>query len=295
MTGSSSVGMLDAASDTLAGRINILDLPTACFGEDSGSPTHHIFHEQQNPSQLAEANRNLDRGIHYGQFPEVLSTRDDIDKENILKNYRDTYFTRDLMQMSNMENLDGLLSIFAHLARSIGSHLEISNFAREAGMSHPSTKKYLNNLNLSQLTFRLYGYQYGPAKRFIKASKTYFADNGIIKSLNIPLNEGQLLENFVIAEFEKRRKLGFIKCERLYYYKSAAGREIDLVFESENHIYAVEIKNTKNPSQRDVKNLMEFSRQLKRKCKLFLFYMGTEYFEINGVKILPVATLFIGK
>ena len=85
-----------------------------------------------------------------------------------------------------------------------GSHLEVSNFAREAGLSHPTTKKYLNNMHYSQLTFRLHGYQYGPAKRFIKTAKTYYADNGILTSLNIPLNEGQRLENFVIAEFEKR-------------------------------------------------------------------------------------------
>ncbi len=83
------------------------------------------------------------------------------------------------MQLSNIENLDGLLAVFHHIHRSIGSHLEISNFARESGLSHPTAKKYLNALLQSQLTFKLYGYQYGPAKRFVKAAKTYVADTGI--------------------------------------------------------------------------------------------------------------------
>jgi len=200
-----------------------------------------------------------------------------------------------LMQLSNMENMEGLLAIFHHLARSIGSHLEVSNFARESGLSYPTTKKYLNNMHYAQLTFRLYGYRYGPAKRFIRAAKTYFSDNGIITSLNIPLNEGQLLENFVISEFEKRRKLGFIKCDRFYYYKSAAGREIDLIFESEDDMYAIEIKNTLRPSSRDVRNLQEFSKAVKKRVKMYLFYPGEEYSSINDVKLVPLAGIFRGQ
>ena len=88
----------------------------------------------------------------------------------------------------------------------------------------------------------------------------------------------------MISEFEKRRKLGFIKCDRLYYYKSAAGREIDLIFESENEINAIEIKNTLRPSSRDVRNLVEFSRSMKKKVKMFLFYPGGEYGSINEVQ-----------
>jgi len=54
----------------------------------------------------------------------------------------------------------------------------------------------LNSLQQAQLTFKLYGYQYGPAKRYIKAAKTYFVDNGIIHSFNARVTEGQQLENF---------------------------------------------------------------------------------------------------
>lgn len=295
MTGSSSVGLLGTMTDTLAGRIQIYSLPTACWGENVGSPSHTIFELNTNPILIKQGQRSLSVTLTYGLFPEIVMQKKPEEMKDLLQNYRDTYFTRDLMQLSNMENMEGLLAIFYHLARSIGSHLEVSNFAREAGLSYPTSKKYLNNMHYSQLTFRLYGYQYGPAKRFIRAAKTYFSDNGIITSLNIPLNEGQLLENFVISEFEKRRKLGFIKCDRLYYYKSAAGREIDLIFESEEDIYAIEIKNTLRPSSRDVRNLQEFSKGIKKKVKMYLFYPGEEYGSINDVQVIPVASLFRGQ
>ncbi|HES60185.1 MAG TPA: ATP-binding protein, partial [Caldithrix sp.] len=294
MTGSSSIGLLDTTADTLAGRIQIYSLPTVCFGENTGLPTHKILDDIINPIQLREGQRLINDAMNFGQFPEILNQTSEQDKQELLSNYRDTYFIRDMMQLSNMENMDGLLAIFYHLARSIGSHLEISNFAREANLSFPTTKKYLNNLAQSQLTFRLYGYHYAPAKRFIKASKTYLADNGIINSLKIPLNEGQLLENFIIAEFEKRRKLGYLKCDRLYYHKSAAGKEIDLIFEINNTVYAVEIKMTSHPSNKDISNLQSFTRNMKKSVKPYLIYTGQDYHTIESVKVIPAAAFFRG-
>jgi len=295
MTGSSTIGLMDAAADTLAGRIGIISLPPACWGENQGEPVHSILNEQASLPQIKEANRKLKDAITYGQFPEVLNQESDEKKKEVLVNYRNTYFTRDLMQLSNIENLDGLLAVFHHLIRSLGSHLEVSNFAREAGISNPTAKKYLNALHQAQMTFKLYGYQYGPAKRYIKAAKTYFADNGIINSLNANVNEGQLIENFVISELEKRRKLGFIKADQFYYYKSAAGSEIDLVFEMDDTIYAVEIKGTKRPGPKDFRNLRQFEDRLNRPVKCFLFYSGEEYGTVDDIRLLPIGALFQGQ
>ena len=295
MTGSSTLGLLDAAADSLAGRIDIVSLPTACWGEEFGVHTHSILGDQVPPAQIKEASRRLSGALTYGQFPEVLIQEENSDKHEVLVNYRNTYFTRDLMQLSNIENLDGLLAVLQHLTRSLGSHLEVSNFAREAGISHPTTKKYLNALQQAQLIFKLYGYQYGPAKRYIKAAKTYFADNGIIHSLNAGVGAGQLLENFVLAEFEKRRKLGMIKADQFYYYKSVGGNEIDLIFEADNTVYAIEIKSTRKPAPRDLRNLRQFSDRLKRPVRRYLVYPGEEYRTIENIQLLPVAALFRGQ
>ena len=294
MTGSSTLGLLDAAADTLAGRIDIVSLPSACWGENQGESTHLILNEPTGFLQIKEANRELAMAITYGQFPEVLIQEKDEDRHQVLVNYRNTYFTRDLMQLSNIENLDGLLAVFQHLTRSLGSHLEVSNFAREAGISHPTAKKYLNALQQAQLTFKLYGYQYGPAKRYIKAAKTYFADNGIIHSLNAGVSEGQLMENFVLAELEKRRKLGLIRADQFYYYKSAAGHEVDLVFEMDDTIYAVEIKPTRRPGPRDLRNLRQFANRQNRPVRRFLFYLGEDYKNVDNISLLPIGTLFRG-
>lgn len=294
MTGSSTLGLLDAAADTLAGRIHIVSLPTACWGEELGPYTHSILDQRADPPQIKAANRLLAEAMTWGQFPEVLSETREVAKHEVLVNYRNTYFTRDLMQLSNVENLEGLLAVFQHLTRSIGSHLEVSNFARESGLSSPTAKKYLNALQQSQLTFRLYGYQFGPAKRFVKAAKTYFSDNGIIHSINPGISEGQRVENFVIAELEKRRKLGLLPAEQFFYYKSAGGHEIDLVFESEGVLHAVEVKATRNPGARDFLSLKRFIQNADRPTRAFLFYLGEDYQTVDGIGLTPVAALFRG-
>jgi len=61
----------------------------------------------------------------------------------------------------------------------------------------------------------------------------------MIYSLNVKLNEGQLLENLVISELERRRKLGFIKTDRLYYYRTLAGRKRDVVYETSDCVHAI--------------------------------------------------------
>lgn len=294
MTGSSSAGLLDAAADSMAGRINIYSLPTACWGEEDGPPTHNVFDYTPDLPELKDAMRRLPDAMRFGGFPEVLGAGTPADRIALLANYRNTYFTRDLMQLANLENLEGLAAVFGTVARSTGSLQDASHVAREAGLSYPAARKYLNALAQSQLTFRLVGWQYGPAKRHIKAPKTYFADTGIVTSLNAGVGEGQVLENFVIAEIEKRRKLGLIHADRLCYYRSAGGREIDLVFESDGALFAVEVKATRNPGPRDIANLREFGRALGRPVRMILFHLGEAIDEVDGVRLVPAALLHRG-
>ncbi len=295
MTGSSSIGLLDASADTLAGRVNRYSMTTACWGESVSPPLHSIFHEKASLPTIKEGIRSLQEALTFGLFPEVVTSSSTETKKKILQNYRDTYFTKDLMQMGNIENANGLYALYANICRSISSHLEVSNIARESQLSIPSTKKYLNTLEKSELTFKLYGYQYGPAKRYIKAAKTYFADTGIIESFGIRISEGQLVENFVIAELEKRRKLGWIKADQLCYYKSSSGREIDVVFEEDHKVVAIEIKSVTYPSRKDIANLKEFIHQSQQEVKGYLFYLGEEYQEIDGITLIPLYAIFCGR
>jgi predicted AAA+ superfamily ATPase len=294
LSGSSTLGLLDSAADSMAGRIHIQSLPTLCWGEEAGDVDHSLFSEHLQTPRLQLARRKIASAMKFGQFPEILCREIEAEKLELLENYKNTYFIRDLLQLGNIEHGAGLLAIFHHLVRSLGSLVEVSSFARESGLSYPSAKKYLNILTQAQLAFPLYGYQYGPAKRFIKAAKIYFSDTGIITAMNRQVSMGQQVENFVIAELEKRRKLGYIKAEQLFYYRNSGGREIDCIFEAGNIIHAVEIKASETVDKRDISHLREFVNHAPQKTRGFLFYLGEEYLEMNGIQVLPIAALFRG-
>jgi hypothetical protein len=295
LSGSSRIGLLDSTADSLAGRIHIIDLPTTCWGEELGSPNHKIFDpDSHDPLVIKEGQRQLEGALRFGGFPEVAVAAKPDQKHSILKNYRDTYFTRDLAQLSNLENISGLMAILTHYGLSIGSLTQISHFRNESGLSHPTAKKYVQVIYQSSLGFQLLGYQYGPAKRYLKAAKSYFSDNGMITALNLQCSQGQILENFVISELEKRRKLGFINSDQFFYYNSAGGAEIDLVFEQEEFIYAIEIKSTKKPQKKDIRSLKDFVSQGPKKRKGFLFYTGEKFLDMDGISCIPVAAIYRG-
>jgi hypothetical protein len=56
----------------MAGRIEIISLPTACWGEDAGEAIYSILEGETALPNIREANRLLTAALTYGQFPEVL-------------------------------------------------------------------------------------------------------------------------------------------------------------------------------------------------------------------------------
>jgi uncharacterized protein len=292
MTGSSSLGLLDASADTLAGRMQILHLPPACWGEQDGPLTHRFFDDQLNPVQIAHARRRFADALSFGGFPEVLLQPGNLEKAEILKNYRDTYFLRDLSQLAHIENVEAMLAVFHHLVRSIGSPLSVANFAQEAGLSHPTAKRYLNIITQSELGFRLYGAHFGPAKRYVRAGKLYLADNGIIKGLGQAVARGQLVENFVVCELEKRRKLMGAAAPEFVYYRAQSGAEVDLVIEEEERILALEIKSSEKIGARDLRRVRDYAAAKQRKpVRPYVIYLGDEYREIEGIRCVPAYAL----
>lgn len=301
LTGSTGLLLKDQLYDTLAGRIDYFKLPTCCFGEQYGPPVHKLSEPLDSKTQLL-AKRKFESFFSYGGFPEVINceieneTDNKIDKnsekESILKNYKNSYFTRDLAFLLNLENIEGIKAIFGALIKGIGSRYEISALAHASGLSVPTTKKYFNSLLSSGLSFKLYGYHLGPAKRYIAKSKNYFLDQGILFSLSDEYSKGQALENFVISEIEKRRQLGFIDADELFYYESVGGAEIDLVIEERKKITLIEIKSAKKLSGRDMANINAFKIDTKKELKKIIIYLGDEIYQEKDIICIPAWNFF---
>lgn len=291
LTGSTGINLADKIHDTLAGRINYIRLPTCAFGENYGPPNHKFF-EKLNPADEKIAKRQLDHFLSYGGFPEILSENVTSEKELLLKNYKNTYFTRDLAQLINVESVEGIKAIFGALVKGIGSRYEISSLSKESGLSVPTTKKYLNSIVSTGLVFKLYGYHLGPAKRYLSRAKSYFLDQGILYSLSDDYSKEQELENFIVSEVEKRRQLGQINADELFYYETKDGAEVDLIVDERNMITVIEIKSSKTISNRDLQNIKRFTLNTKKEVRKIVFYLGNDYYSEGDILIIPAWSFF---
>lgn len=97
-----------------------LKLPTCVFGENHGEPTHSLF-EKISLSEEKIAKRMFESFLKYGDFPEILAEEQIDEKESLLKNYKNSYFTRDLAQLINVESVEGIKAMFGALVKGLGS------------------------------------------------------------------------------------------------------------------------------------------------------------------------------
>ncbi len=297
LTGSSSLHLLENVAETLAGRIRIRRLEPCAWGEDrapfSGGSVLFGQGEHPNLHLLLEAKRELEKAIQFGGYPELVGKTND-EKQDLLRDYRNTYLQRDILELANVHDLNGFRALCMALAVSTGSTVSYQNLASESGLSHVTVKKYLHALEQTSIVFQIHPYQFGSAKRYIKASKWYFSDMGLLWSLKVRLSEGQVFENFVISEIRKRLILANMDENSIYFYRTQAGAEIDLIVDTQDRVFAYEIKNSSTFQRKHIRNLSRFSDGNKTGKALLpmVIYKGETVEQIDAVKFVPVFALY---
>ena len=198
LTGSQQFVLMQHASESLAGRIRILNLGTLSATE-------------LNSTNLLTNKRDL---LWKGGFPELWA--ENLDPKEFYEDYIQTYLERDLRQILNVTNLRDFRRFLSMLAIRTGQLLNYSEISKEVGVAVNTIKAWVSALETSGVIILLPPYYNNLGKRLIKAPKLYFCDNGLIASLlNITSLEaleksiylGNIWENFVFSEY---LKAGFI-------------------------------------------------------------------------------------
>ena len=242
-TGSQQFSLIRDLSDSLAGRIALLDLLPFSFSE----------------RDIALGSRTtLQDFIHValrGSYPElVLSPA--LDPSAWYGSYIQTYLERDVRSLYNIGNLRDFQRFIQLLAARCAQVLNLSTFSRDLGVSVPTVKSWLSILEAGRIIYLLPPYHSNLGKRIIKAPKLYFLDIGMVcyltgikdedHLLKGPLS-GALFENFCVQEtvktfFHRGRR------PNLYFLRTQNQLEVDLLIEeSFQTLIPVEFKMTKTP------------------------------------------------
>jgi uncharacterized protein len=230
LLGSAQPSLVRKVSESLAGRVGILELdPLTVCETISGSP------------QRAWKTVWLKGG-----FPDALRGK----FRNWWESYLRLYIERDLPALGLSTQPILLRRLLTMLAHQQGQLTNTAQFGASLGVSHSTVQRYLDILEQTFLIRRLPPYFVNVGKRLTKAPKIYLRDTGLLHHLlNIdslaaldshPIR-GQSWETFVIEDMIRREKIAH-PFTQFFFWRTQAGAEIDLVFERGSERVAIEIK-----------------------------------------------------
>lgn len=266
MCGSQQFKMMKGVSESLAGRIGLVNLLGFSQRETHGIeldipflPTDEFFNERK--KQLAdipyEAVWNV---IHRGAMPE-LHDNPDFNWQMFYGAYVRTYIERDVRELSEIGDTVKFTKFMVAAAASTGQLLNIASLARDVGVSQPTADRWLSILVASNIVYLLQPYSNNITKRAVKTPKLYFLDTGFAAYLtrwNTPdvlkngAMAGAFFESFVVSEIVKSYYNRGILELPLYFYRDKDMNEIDLLIEENGTLYPLEIKKHADPQKKDM-------------------------------------------
>lgn len=252
-TGSSELRQKSSKTfDTLAGRFNEIYCLPLSFNE---------IYEDERPkkSDLNNYFQGVAKKIQiFGSYPEVYLTEKQQEKEKIdlLQHILDAYVLKDTIDIYNLKNAKLAKDILIKIALQLGSEVSIREIANSFGASHSTVADYIEIFIKNYILIPLPSFKSNMRKAVSENRKLYFYDLGIrniliqdFRDLDIRQDKGGVLENFIVSEMEKHRRVQNSKVN-MYFYREYGGKEIDLVVEDYKKNYTtIEIKSTKGKVQ----------------------------------------------
>ena len=259
LTGSSSPELLKQISESLAGRIGIVEIGTLKANEyyqKPLSPFYKIFEQQLDKGLLdfreqPLSNAQMRQIWLKGGYPEPLLSLSDPEYSSWMQNYRDTYVNRDIARLFPQLNRNKFQRFITMLADLSGTIVNKSEVGRALEFNESTAREYLHIANNTFIWREILSYENSTIKSIVKMPKGYIRDTGLLHFLTGIQDMEALMKSFFIgSSFE-----GFVTEELLKglesmaivnwdarYYRTRSGVEVDLVLSGPFGVLPVEIK-----------------------------------------------------
>ncbi|HBC84377.1 MAG TPA: ATPase [Clostridiales bacterium] len=267
LTGSQKFNLMKDVSESLAGRIGIINLLGLSLREIKEVNFNKPFMPTEEYLKLRE---NCKVDVSYDEIWEIIQKgsmpalyQEESNVEMFYAMYVSTYIERDVRKLAQVGDEMLFLKFMTALASRIGQLLNLESISNEIGISVPTATRWLSILQTSNIIYILEPYYNNIMKRAIKTPKVYFLDTGLAAYLTKWKNKdvlesgtmaGNYFENYVIVEIIKSHYNSGELRPPVYFYRDKEKREIDLIIEENGRLYPIEIKKSANPSKDMVKN-----------------------------------------
>jgi predicted AAA+ superfamily ATPase len=210
--------------------------------------------------------------LHFGGMPMLLDDEwSDTDREEWLQDYHATFLQRDLADLARLDNLEPFVIAQQSLALRSGQTVNFSDVARDAGISPPTARKFMQYLEISYQAIVLQPWFANHHKRLAKMPKVHFMDPGICRSILKRRGDvsGAEFESAVVSEVYKQTQNAGL-CLSMYHLRTLDGREVDLLIERDDGFIAIECKQSDSVHLRDTRHLKKLSSILNKPVLLSL-------------------------
>ena len=274
LTGSQKLQLMEGVSESLAGRVSIVELEGLSLREINEVPfTKHFVPTQEyikeREGSVKNYRKNLWETIHRGSYPELYSNPQ---KEwvDFYQSYVKTYLERDVNKLIKAKNHLTFVKFLTCTAARTAQVVNYANIASEVGVSEVTVKEWISILEKSGIVYVLKPYVSSALNRAIRSPKLYFRDTGLCcyltrwltpETLKNGAMAGAMYETFVINEILKSYSNEGLEYDfNVFYYngkdkkkKKENGEEvevdgeIDLIIQEDGMLYPIEIKMSASP------------------------------------------------
>lgn len=281
ITGSQQFGLLGQITQSLAGRVGLVQLLPLSLRE--------LGHAGLN-------GKSLEKAVWQGGYPALFDQRRRLDNPaQWLNAYTATYIERDVRQVLGVSSLSLFQRFVLMCAARTGQLLNLSSLAADCGISHTTARSWLTVLEASYVVHLLQPYHQNFGKRLVKMPKLYFLDTGLLchllridspQTLATHALRGAIFESWVVSETLKHRWNQGLPAD-IYFWRDNHGTEIDLLFEHAGKLHAVEIKSGATFSPDWAHACQRWQRYAGAAAAApVVVYGGRDSYSVNGVHVM---------
>jgi len=278
LTGSASFELMKNVSETLAGRVAIVELSPFKMNEfecQPLSPLFGIFEHKLSVKDLSRLKKlrptkSFQQIKHYllkGGYPQPVLRNDKDYFLDWMENYFNTYINRDMRSLFPRIDLLKYQRVLKMLSALSGTIVNKSEVARSAETTEKSIRDYLQIINGTFFWRELPAFRTARIKTTSALPKGHFRDSGLLlflqnvfsaEDLEFYPRLGNVFESFVVEELIRGVQSVEARNLQCSHFRTKAGGEIDLVLEGYFGLLPIEVKYQANTTKKQLSSMINF-------------------------------------
>lgn len=305
LTGSQQLHVMKDISESLAGRVGIMDLHSMSQQEVLGhGASAKVFNPDAPRGSINEDSDCSLEELYYriwrGGYP-ALAADAELSPEAFFESYVRSYLERDVNDLAQVGNRAAFARFMQSAAMRTGQQLVYADLARDAEVSPNTVKSWVSILERTGIISLLQPYSTNTIKRVTKTPKLYFCDTGLccwlagwdnhVRLMNSTF-AGAILETWVYGQL-LRSYHHHGKRPQIYFYREANGRaEMDFILIQNGGLYPMEVKRSATPKLDDLRHAQQIPTGPYQLMPGILFCTARQFYPLGaGNYAVPVSML----